>query len=185
MSRPGTVIGEAIQTAISGFDENLSTQKVIVIFTDGEDRETDALTAAKQAADAGIIIYTVGFGSDEGVPIPQYDAQGNLTGYKQDSNGETVLTRLDDSVLRQIAETTGGEYFSANQTGALSNLLDRINALQSGSLGERFESTGIERFQAFALIAFIALIGIELIPDRRVIKRETRLSWLRFSRKGV
>lgn len=182
ISRPGTVIGEAIQTAMSGFDDNLTAQKVIVIFTDGEDSETDPVAAAQQAADAGVIIYTVGFGSQEGVPIPMRDSRGALTGYKQDSSGETVLSRLDDSILRQIAENTGGKYFSANESGALTSLLDSINTLQSGALGERFESQRIERFQIFTLIAFAALFFIELIPERRPTHRA---GWLRFSRKGA
>jgi len=185
ISRPGTAIGQAIQTAMTGFDDNLSAQKVIVIFTDGEDTESDPVAIAQQAADKNIIVYTVGFGTNEGVPIPQYDTAGNLTGYKKDANGETVLTRLDDSALRQIADTTNGAYFNANQPGALASLLDDVNALQSASLGERSETRGIERFQIFTLLAFIALFVIELIPDRHATKRDTWLLRLRFSRKGA
>ncbi len=71
ISRPGTVIGEAIRTAMSGFDDELNNQKVLIVMTDGEDRETDPLAVAQEAADAGVLIYTIGFGTPEGQPVPE------------------------------------------------------------------------------------------------------------------
>ncbi|MGB4868404.1 MAG: VWA domain-containing protein, partial [Candidatus Promineifilaceae bacterium] len=74
ISRPGTAIGDAIRTAVSGFDESLDSQKVLVVISDGEDRETDPQAAAQEAADQGILIYTIGFGTPEGEPVPETDA---------------------------------------------------------------------------------------------------------------
>lgn len=185
ISRPGTVIGEAIRTAMSGFDDHLSAQKVIVVFTDGEDSETDPIAAAQEATDAGIIIYTVGFGTDEGAPIPIKDANGNITGYKQNASGETVMSRVDDTMLKQIAEMSNGIYFSANESDALTNLLTNLNALQAGSLGQHQDVRGIERFQIFLLIAVIVLVAIELIPDRKSKSALPRFWEWRFTRKGA
>jgi Ca-activated chloride channel family protein len=185
ISRPGTAIGDAIRTAMSGFDDKVESQKVIILFTDGEDSETEPIAAAQQAADADIIVYSVGFGTDEGVPIPVRNNQGQLAGYKQDRNGETVLTRLDDSILREIAEITGGQYFNANETGSLTALLNTMDELQAGSLGERSESTGIERFQWFALVTLLSLILIEFIPDRKSDRTQSTSLSMRFSRKGA
>lgn len=167
ISRPGTAIAEAIQVAINGFNQDRATQKVIVLLTDGENHEGDVLGAAQKAAEQGIIIYTIGFGSPEGEPIPEYDRLGNLIGYKKDENGETVLTRLDEVTLQQIALTTNGTYYRALADGReVGFLVDEISELQTSELESRFETRGVERFQWFLLIAIVALTISELIPDR-------------------
>ena len=169
ISRPGTVIGDAIRTAMTGFDPKREGQKVIVLFTDGEDHETDPLAAAKEAASQGIIIYTVGFGSAQGEPIPIRDAQGNLTGYKTDANGNTVLSKLDEATMQQIAQTSGGLYYNANQGDALAQLLNQLATLKAGTIQERYQTRGIERFQIFLLAALALLMLAELIPDRKLV----------------
>jgi Ca-activated chloride channel family protein len=180
ISRPGTNVAEAIRIAMTGFNEDRATQKVIVLLTDGESHEDDALAAAQEAADRGIIIYTIGFGSPDGEPIPQYDQLGSLIGFKKDRNGETVLTRLDEFTLEQIASVSGGRYFQAMADGReVGFLADEISELQTTELESRFETRGIERFQWFLGIAILALIVIEIIPDRIRMKaagRDTALS---------
>lgn len=167
ISRPGTDIAEAIQVAINGFNEERATQKVIIMLTDGENHRSDVLSAAQAAADQGIIIYTVGFGSPDGEPIPQYDHLGELIEYKKDSSGQTVLTRLDETTLQEIAAITNGSYYRAAPNGREVNLLaDEIGRLQTSELESRFETRGIERFQWFLGITVLALIIYELIPDR-------------------
>lgn len=167
ISRPGTAIAEAIDIATTGFNEERSSQKVIILLTDGESHEGDALGAARKAAEAGIIIYTIGFGSPNGEPIPEFDPLGNLTGYKKDDQGEIVLTRLDETTLQQIALITNGRYFRAVADGReVGFLADAIGELQTTSLESRFETRRIERFQWFLLAAVIALTVIELIPER-------------------
>ena len=167
ISKQGTNIGDAIRTAMSGFDTNRSSQKVIVLITDGENLEGDALTMAQTASDQGILIYTIGFGSVEGEPIPLYDGRGETIGFKKDQNGEVVLSRLDEANLRQIADIGNGQYFRATVDGSeLGALIAELNVLQKGELGSRVESFGIERFQIFLWVALIGLIVTEFIPDR-------------------
>ncbi len=167
ISRPGTNVGNAIRTALSGFDFDRATQKVILLITDGEAHDADATAMAQEAADKGVLIYTIGFGSAQGEPIPQYNERGEVTGYKKDQNGEVVLTKLDEATLKQIAKIGSGQYFHATASGAeLDALLNELNALQKSKLESQFETWGIERFQGFLLIALIALIASELIPDR-------------------
>jgi Ca-activated chloride channel family protein len=169
ISRPGTAIAEAIRTAMGGFDVNRSSQKAIVLITDGEDHEGDALASARTAAEQGIRIYTVGFGSPEGVPIPEYDERGEVAGYKVDQAGEVVLSRLDEATLRQIAEAGNGEYYRATASGSeLEALAQELNTLQTAELASVVETRGIERFQFFLLIGLAALVAAELIPDRAV-----------------
>lgn len=169
ISRPGTAIGEAIRIALTGFNQERASQKVIVLLTDGENHEGNALQAARQAAEQGIIIYSIGFGSPGGEPIPQYSPLGNFLGYKVDRQGQTVLSRLDETALRQLAHAANGLYFRASADGReVGFLAGAIEDLQTTSLESRFETRGIERFQAFLLIAIMALVVIEFIPDRRV-----------------
>ena len=167
ISKQGTNIGDAIRTAMSGFDLNRSSQKVIVLITDGENLEGDALAMAQTAAEQGVMIYTIGFGSPSGEPIPEYNDQGEVTGYKRDQNGEVVISKLDEATLQQLAQIGHGTYFQATVDGSeLSALVAELNALQKGELSSRTETWGIERFQNFLWVALIALVVMEFIPDR-------------------
>lgn len=184
ISRPGTVIGDAIRTAAMGFDPNLSSQKVLVVMTDGEDHETDPIAAAKAAAEEDILIYTIGFGTPEGEPIPVVDENGAVVDYKRDQNGEVVLSMLDESTLQAIAQTGNGKYYLASADGSeLQSLLSEIGSLQKEQLQSRFETTQIERYQIFLGIAILLLVISELIPDR--IEKNISPSWInRFRRSS-
>jgi Ca-activated chloride channel family protein len=185
ISRPGTVIGDAIQTAASGFDPNLNSQKVLILMTDGEDRETDPLAAAQEAADNDVLIYTIGFGTTEGVPIPETNPNGEITGYKQDQNGQVVLSKLDENTLQAIAHTGNGRYYGASADGSeLDHLLAEIDHLQKAQLQSRFETRHIERYQIFLSLALLALVISELIPDR-LTNRSFNLSRVRLWRKRI
>jgi len=167
ISRPGTVIGEAIHTAVSGFDPDLNSQKVLVIMTDGEDTESDPIAAAQEAADQDVLIYTIGFGTPEGEPIPEIGPSGETVGYKVDQNGQTVLSRLDDAILSAVAKTGNGQFYKASADGReLDDLLAEIDKLQKAQLQSRFETRHIERYQLFLALALLALITSEFIPDR-------------------
>jgi Ca-activated chloride channel family protein len=169
ISRPGTVIGDAIRTAALGFDPNLSSQKVLIVMTDGEDHETDPLAAAKAVAEEDVLIYTIGFGTPEGEPIPVMDENGSVVDYKRDQNGEVVLSMLNESTLQSIAQTGNGKYYRASADGSeLQSLLTEIDSLQKDQLQSRFETTQIERYQIFLAIAIVLLVIGELIPDRLV-----------------
>jgi Ca-activated chloride channel family protein len=172
ISRPGTAIGDAIRTAMTGFDPNLDSQKVLVIITDGEDHETDPIGAAQAAADEGIIIYTIGFGTPEGAPVPETDEWGNVVGAKQDAQGNTVISRLESGTLEEIAGIGHGRYFQASADGSeLDALLAEIDTLQRTQLANRAETKMIERYQGFLFLAILALVLAELIPDRIVNRK--------------
>ena len=171
ISRPGTAIAEAIEIGLTGFNQERSSQKVMVILTDGENHEGDVLAAVGEAQAAGVIIYTIGFGSPVGEPIPEYNHLGELTGYKEDRQGNTVLSRLDENILQEIALVTNGRYFRAAPDGReVGFLVDSIDDLQTTELEGRFETRGVERFQIFLIGAILALFGAELIPDRLIEK---------------
>ncbi len=180
ISRPGTAIGDAIRTAMSGFDTKRASQKVIVLITDGEDHGDDTLAMAEQAAEQDIILYTIGFGSPQGEPIPEYNDQGEIVGYKKDQQGEVVLSKLDEATLQQIAQIGNGQYFRASADGSeLAVLVSELNTLQKAELSTRVETWGIERFQSFLLVALVAMIAMELIPDRITHKVAKKRSAMR------
>lgn len=167
ISRPGTVIGDAIRTAASAFDPELSSQKVLVVMTDGEDKETDPLAAAQEAAEEDVLIYTIGFGTPEGEPIPEVNQFDQTVAYKTDVEGNVVLSKLDESTLQAIAQTGNGQYYRATAGGQeLDSLLAEIDQLQQAQLQSRFETRYIERYQIFLALALTVLVLGELIPER-------------------
>lgn len=180
ISRPGTVIGDAIRTAAAAFDPKLASQKVLVVMTDGEDVESEPLAAAKEAAEQGVLIYTIGFGTPEGDRVPETDPSGRVVGYKQDTQGNPVLSRMDEATLQAIATAAGGQYYRATADGSeLASLLAEIDGLQRAQVQSRQAVQMIERYQIFLALAFLALVAAQLIPDRitvRASKTKTHLS---------
>lgn len=167
ISRPGTAIGDAMRTAMRGFDPQRGSQKVIVILTDGEDHEGDPVAVAQEVAAEGVIIYTIGFGSPQGEPIPEFDARGELAGYKRDAQGELVLSRLDEVTLQEIAAAANGRYFRADASGReLDELAAALDELQQAEIESRFQVQQVERYQIFLLAAVMALLVSEFIPER-------------------
>ncbi len=160
ISRPGTALEEAIRVALDGFPDDVAAHRVILLLTDGEGHEGDPLKAARDAAEAGVTIYAIGFGSPQGEPIPLRDAAGALLGYKKDAEGNTVLSRLDETTLTQIADATGGRYFRASPGGAeIEAVAEAIASMATGETESRFEVQGVERFQWFVALALAALVG--------------------------
>ncbi len=113
--QPGTAIGEAIRKAITAFNSEERKHKVLILITDGEDHESKPLEAAQEAEQEGVIIYTVGIGSAQGVPIPVYNRSGSQIGFKKDRQGNIVTTKLDVLTLQKIAYETGGKYYLASR----------------------------------------------------------------------
>ena len=174
ITRQGTVIAEAIEIAMAGFSTERETQKIIVIMTDGENHEGDPVTAARQAAGQGAVIYTVGFGSPEGGAVPVYNERGEITGYSQNAQGQVILSRIDEVALQQIADSGGGRYFRTADSGAMAGLAEEIDSFQDQSLQSEFNQRKVERFQLFLLAGALCLALAELTTDRLSIPRGRR-----------
>ena len=183
ISRQGTAIADAIATALAGFDDTRLSQKVIVIMTDGESHEGDAVAAARRASEDGAIIYTMGFGSPQGEPIPEYDSRGEVVGYKQDLSGNPVLSRLDEVILQEIAREASGKYYRAGaDSRAVEDLVSELDGLQKSTIEGEIESRKVERFPGFLLFALIALVVMELIPERK--RTGSTFGWMRLRGPG-
>lgn len=159
----GTEIGRAIELAIKSFGEN-EHNKAIVIISDGEDHENgDAVKAAQDAAKYGIKIYTIGMGLDEGAPIPLYNKYGKKTGYKKDKDGNIIITKLDDHILRQIAEIGDGLYVRAsNSNVGLDKIYEDINKTEKSEIESSVFTDYDDQFQWFVGAAILLLI-IEIL----------------------
>ena len=168
ITRQGTNIAQAIEVAGRSFSEELISQKVILVVTDGENQDGDAVEAAREAYDDGTLIYTIGVGTADGEPIPLRGRGGQLIEYVQDRQGNMVFSRLDENMLRSVAEAGGGKFIRLEgSTNATSQFAEELAALEKASVGSEVEATRIERFQIFAFASILLLIAGEMIPDRR------------------
>jgi len=162
----GTAIGDAIELASESFDDN-DHQKAIIVITDGENHQGDAVEAAKKAAEKGIIVYTIGMGLPDGGPIPVFQG-GRQTGFKKDKQGNTIVTRLNDEMLSEIAAAGNGIYVRANNSRAgLDRVFKEINALEKSEIESRVFSDYEHRFQYFLALAVLFLLTELLISSRK------------------
>ena len=160
----GTAIGKALSQALMSFsgetEENHS--RVIILITDGENHEDDALAAARRAAEMGIRIYTIGIGTPEGAPI-QIGGE-----FIKDEKGDMVVSKLNEEMLAQIADITGGAYVrSSKQSIGLDEIVKSINEMEQSELSVmRFEEFN-EQYQYLLLAAIVLLLAEFLLLDRR------------------
>ncbi|NOY51792.1 MAG: VWA domain-containing protein [Chlorobi bacterium] len=165
----GTAIGEAIDMSVESFDEQ-EHNKAIIIITDGENHEDDAVESAKKAYEQGIKVFTIGMGLPDGAPIPIYNDYGGRTGFKKDKEGKTVVTKLDEDMLRQIAAAGNGAYARANNgSSGLSKIFNEINSIQKKEIESKQFTDYEHRFQIYIIAALIILL-VELLIGKRKSK---------------
>ena len=164
VERGGTDITSAIESAELALGKSEGPYHALVLLTDGEDLEEDAVAAAKQAASYGIRIFTVGIGTPEGSAIP---IDPDHQEYLRDRNGELVRSRLDENRLRKIAQQTGGFYVHL-ENGAISRLIsDGLLKLGKGNIDERSLRIPIERYRWPVAFGLLLLLLSAALGDRR------------------
>lgn len=165
--RPGTMIGSAIELALRSFPSDVPTQKAIVVVSDGENTEGDVMGAVEQAVKAGVRVFTIGMGTLEGGPIPIFGAGGRRLDYKRDAAGSIVLTRLDESMLQQIAVATGGTYRRATSGGSeVDDVYNSLSALEKTEFGAK-QVTGYESVYRYPLALALVLLLVEFLLSER------------------
>lgn len=168
ISRQGTDIEAALRLAQQSFDIRRASQQIIVLVTDGENFEGDPVQAAEDAAQAGITIYTVGYGETRGEPIPVVDESGNVVSYKSAPSGDVVLSSLDANTLRAIAGRARGRYFHMLPDGQeMNDLTEQVRQHSGNRLENRIQSRGVERFAIFVALALLLLSLEMLLPETR------------------
>ena len=164
---PGTAIGKAIRASLSLFNFDESTGRVIILLTDGEDHEEDPAEMARQAAEAGVRIFTIGLGTSKGEMIPMKGDRGGVQ-FKKDLAGKIVVSRLGEDKLREIAQITGGQYY-ASQRGSLEveKIYKSIRSLQRQETGSGWVVETDPRYQPYVLLAVLLLLIEAILSERR------------------
>lgn len=165
ISLQGTALGDCIKQATEAFRSKVRKHKVLVLLSDGEDHEGSALEAAKLAANEGVTIYTVGIGSENGVPIPVNQGGGAVV-YKKDREGNLVMTRLNSMILEKIAFEGKGKYFHAGTDLDLTRIYSEIARMEKKDLGSTHATMYEERYQIFLFLAILFLLAEFFIPER-------------------
>ena len=162
----GTAIGNGLATSINRLRESDAKSKVVILLTDGVNNrgEISPLTAAKIAKDMSIKVYTIGIGRRGTAPYPIFDERG------REVDVVNMKVEIDEKILRDIAEQTGGEYFRATDKQTLEAIYDRINQLEKSKVEVENRTTLHEEFLVFVLCALAALL-LEFIIEKIILKR--------------
>jgi Ca-activated chloride channel homolog len=174
IQRQGTAIGSAIDLGIRSFgDQQSEVGRAIIVITDGENHEDDAIEAAKLAQEKGIVVHVVGVGKPDGSPIPE---AGTMS-FKKDKDGNVIVSKLDEAMCQKIAAAGKGIYVRAdNSNMALKVLSKEINNMQQGNLEIKTYSQYDEKFFVFAWIALLILIAEAFILVRQN-KKLNKIKW--------
>ncbi len=162
---PGTALGPAIQTALQAFNAKEKDFKAIILLTDGEDHGSSPLAAARKAKAQGARIFTIGLGTPDGSTVPGGSAG---KGFRKDRQGRVVLSKLDEALLKQIADETGGAYHRATR-GELEvdRIAEEIRKMSQKGLKSEKTIEYEENFQYFLIPAFILLLAEMFLSERK------------------
>lgn len=160
----GTVISDAVELAMNSFSQKEKKYKSLVVISDGEDHDEKAIESVKEAAEKGVIVHTVGVGSEQGTTI--FDpATGSI---KLNENGDPVISKLNQQALSDIAAAGRGRYvYLRNTDDAAEQLIDEIDGMEQKSLGAVVFTDFKSYFQYFLIIAFALLVAEWLLPGRK------------------
>ena len=162
----GTAIGSAIELGIKSFNPQFAGSKAMIIITDGENHEDDAVGAATEAAKQGITIYTLGMGLPQGGPIP-INSNGQK-GYRKDRQGNIIVTKLDELMLQKIAEAGKGAYIRANNAQiGLNNLFGEVNKMEKTELETQIYADYDDKFQYFIGFGIFMILLDFMILERK------------------
>lgn len=180
----GTNIEAAIEKASESFSNDEGKNRAIILITDGENHSSEAVAAAEKAGKNGIMINTIGIGSEKGVPIPLIE-NGVIKGYRKDKEGQTVITKLNSDVLKLIAGKANGVYVQASNADiGLNAVLDKISELDKAQLENKMYTDYEDQFQWFLGLALI-LFFIEFLISERVSEWFKKLNLFSTSAKSA
>jgi Ca-activated chloride channel family protein len=164
--KQGTAIGAAINLGMRSFSPGEGKSKAMIIITDGENHEDDPVSIAGEASKTGIVIHTIGIGSAEGVPVPV--TINGKRDYLKDKDGNTVITKLDEDILKKIAISTGGNYVRASNSNiGLDEIFGEIKKMKKQEMESKMYTEYNDQFQVFAVIALFFIFLDFIIMDRK------------------
>ena len=170
----GTALSAALQTGLSAYTEDESKYKVLVLVTDGEDHEGQAIDLVMQASKRSMIVHTVGVGTESGSLIPVNDAQG-IRDYKRDGDGKLVTSILNESILRDIADAGNGTYVRFdNKPANFRAIMNAIDSMEKRTLKSNVYSEYEDRYQSFGILSVCLMMVGMLMPTRNKKQEEWR-----------
>ena len=188
MSRQGTAIGKAIELCAQNFDPKYENarNKAIIVISDGENHEDDAVGAARDAAKKGIVVSTVGMGSPQGAPIPEY-RNGQVVSYKRDAEGNVVITRMNRAMMEDIAKAGKGFYVEANNiSSGVETVFEKLSELDKVAFETRNISDYETRYPYFLALALVLIFAEMLLFEKRNrIFNRRRLFGIRNKKEGA
>jgi Ca-activated chloride channel homolog len=168
----GSSIGVGLAKGLDMFVDKERRNKVLVLVSDGENLEGDVETAVRRAKEAGVVLFTVGVGTERGAPVPDYDREGNRVGYKKDAQGAPVISRMNASTLEAIAAGAGGRFFEITPADtSLAALASAIEGMEDRAALREFSYRKKERFQVPLAVAFLCLAAALALPWPRLEKK--------------
>jgi Ca-activated chloride channel family protein len=171
----GTAIGTAIELGMKSFDFKNGTGKSMIVITDGENHEDDAVAAAKNAAGRDVTVNVIGIGSLQGAPIPIYE-NGKQAGFHTDSLGQNVLSKLNEEMCKEVAAAGQGAYVRAtNASSGMDIVMNEIAKVQRNTVDSRNFKEFEDRFQLFFFIA-LALLVVEFFVSNRKNLRLSKIN---------
>jgi len=174
----GTAIARAIEIGDKAFVDDNQRQHVVLLITDGEDHSGKPIDAAEAAADNGTIIFTVGIGSPDGVPIPIYNDSGRKSGLLKDRNGNIVTTKMDEMTLQRVALASDGKYYPARPGAAeLDEILDEISGMKTSEIESKVFTNYEERYYWPLIPALFLLFLSSALPERRSVRASRKSRW--------
>ena len=175
ISAQGTSIGAAINLASKSFTPNETSDKAIIVITDGENHEGNAVEAATAAAQNNIKVDVIGIGSTQGAPVP--DDSGNPNSFRKDKEGNVVITRLNEEMGKEIAAAGKGIYVTADNTNsALKALTDEVKKMNQTELESNVYSDYDDKFQPFAwAVLLILFVNIFILDRKNSILKKVKL----------
>ncbi len=163
----GTAIGAAIDLSRRSFQGEGHAGRAIIVITDGENHEDDAIGAAQRAAAENIVVHTVGMGTPQGGPIPVRNA-GQMMGFRKDGGGSTVVSRLDETMLRRIAAEGHGSYVRATgSSSGVQEIVDQLKAMDKSDTGSYTYTAREDQYQWPLGAALILYLGYLLLGEQR------------------
>ncbi|MFP6855097.1 MAG: VWA domain-containing protein, partial [Opitutales bacterium] len=179
IKRQGTDLASPIEEAGRSFSKD-DNDRFLILISDGEDLEQRGLGQAKEAAKEGIRIFTIGIGGTAGVSIPLDPVNKTAKHFLRDPDGKLVVTTMDESGLRAIAESTGGKYYPLGPTGeGLAKIMEHLQSIgQQKRHAQLTEELPIERYQLFLLFSVILIAGEFMLGNRQRRKLRTELALL-------
>ncbi len=163
----GTALAAALTLANGQFDKNPETPAIVVVFSDGEDHQGDLDVALQASQETQITIYTLGYGTEVGAPIPLQVTDGQPAQFKQDASGGLIITALQADTLRKLADETGGQYTQPTTSQDMATLGTAIRDLQGGALASQTVEQPAEQFQIPLVLAILLLAISILLPQSR------------------